>query len=825
MGKLKKTFFAVFFVLVLSLSAFAGGNKEIPVIPPVTSGTQYISPNGDGVKDSAVLKFSVKVYVKSKEGYVPEYGIQILDSSDKVLKEIKETEKSDIGWFASIFKGYQEFTLEREISWDGTDLSGNKVPDGTYKVKLFVVDSSKNKNETYVDDFVVDTVKPSAVIVAPEKMIFSPNGDGNLDTFVIKHVQATKEKLWKGVILDSDGNVVRTYEWKDSTPGTVEWDGKDDSGKLMPPGTYSYRLESTDQAGNSSGPIELKGIKLDNTDTKVAIVVENPYFSPNGDGVKDTTKVFFDELVKTGITGWRWNVADNDGNVYLSGEGTDDPPGEITVDGTDSEGNPMPEGMYRVNFMVSYLNGNKPSASEAVVLDITPPEIEVTVDNPVFSPDGDGKKDVVDIQLTSNEIVTWKGSVYLPDGKTIMSKTSDQTTSLIVWDGTGEDGKRLPDGKYLMDAVFTDRAGNETKIKPVALTIDTRPVSVSVAAGAGFSPNGDGRDDKEKIVIDASQYDGVDSWSLAVVDDKGNEIKTFSGKDTLPKTVEWDGTTADSQAGEGSYSAVLTAYFRKGAYVQQVSNPFILDTTPPSVTLEAAPDPFVKTDSGVEGDVYVTLQVKDNTSVQSWTMDVLGGSGDVLRSYSGEGNPSGNITWKIAENKDKAPAAGQEEGITLKLTVYDEGNNATVYEKKVVVDILLVLKNGRKYISVPNIIFGAYKYTLGSAGVKFLNRNNQSLDKVAEIFKKYPRYDLILEGHALDIYLGGPRQEREEKILLPLTRHRAETVKAALVERGMDPDKITVEAYGGLHPIASVHDRTVWWKNRRVEFVMVDPEE
>lgn len=45
------------------------------------------------------------------------------------------------------------------------------------------------------------------------------------------------------------------------------------------------------------------------------------------------------------------------------------------------------------------------------------------------------------------------------------------------------------------------------------------------------------------------------------------------------------------------------------------------------------------------------------------------------------------------------------------------------------------MKNGRKYISVPNIIFGAYKYTLGSAGTKFLNRNKGSLDKVAEIYK------------------------------------------------------------------------------------------
>lgn len=62
--------------------------------------------------------------------------------------------------------------------------------------------------------------------------------------------------------------------------------------------------------------------------------------------------------------------------------------------------------MYRVNYLVAYLNGNKPTASEDFVLDVTKPDIQVTVDNSVFSPDGDGKKDIVAIQLKSNEVVT-----------------------------------------------------------------------------------------------------------------------------------------------------------------------------------------------------------------------------------------------------------------------------------------------------------------------------------------------------------------------------------------------------------------------------------
>ena len=145
--KLSKTVYFVLAFLIFLIVAgplFSFGNKEAPDVPPITSGTQYLSPDSNGVQDTATLSFSVKVYVKSDDGYVPEYGLQILDSSGGVMKEVVETEKSDIGWFSSIFRGYSEFTLDRSISWDGTNQNGDTVSDGVYNVRLWVVDSSKN---------------------------------------------------------------------------------------------------------------------------------------------------------------------------------------------------------------------------------------------------------------------------------------------------------------------------------------------------------------------------------------------------------------------------------------------------------------------------------------------------------------------------------------------------------------------------------------------------------------------------------------------------------------------------------------------------------
>ena len=127
---------------------------------------------------------------------------------------------------------------------------------------------------------------------------------------------------------------------------------------------------------------------------------------------------------------------------------------------------------------------------------------------------------------------------------------------------------------------------------------------------------------------------------------------------------------------------------------------------------------------------------------------------------------------------------------------------------------------------VPNIIFGAYKHTLDSKGPAMKTRNISSLDKVTEIYRRYPHYNLGLEAHALNIYMDNERKStEEEKILEPLTERRAQTVKDALIDKGLSENMIATHAYGGKFPIVSIYDRSVRWKNRRVEFIMIEPDE
>jgi len=830
--KLSKTvqFSMAFLIMVLiSGQVFAGGNKEAPDVPPITSGPQYFSPDSNGVQDTAELSFSVKVYVKSDEGYVPEYGLQILDSTGKVMKEVVETEKSDIGWFSSIFRGYSEFTLDRSISWDGTDQEGNTVSDGVYNVKLWVVDSSKNRKDIDVDKFWVDVQKPEAIIVKPEESIFSPNEDDFLDFFEISHTQATEESLWEGSILNESGSVVKSFSFKNGVPGKIAWDGKDNSNMALPEGTYSYSLSSTDEAGNESDPIILDGIILDMTVTSIELVIDNPSISPDGNGIKDSMIIYMDQAVKENIKSWEWQIRKDDSTIYRQVTGTGAVPEEVVFDGTDSEGNSMPEGNYSFVYIVNYENGNRPTASEPLTIDLSAPDISVAISNPVFSPNGDGLKDNAEIKLKSNEVVVWEGSILDSTGEVIVSTSSDDTTSLIVWDGTDKDGADLENGTYTLVATFTDSAGNSTSIDPAALNLNRDPVGVSLKTAKGFSPDNDGASDDLIVLVDSNLYDNLDSWKLDVLDEDSNIVRDIRGFDILPPEIIWDGTVIGndgkvSVGKEGRYKVRLSANYQKGDSIETTSDSFVLDNTAPEILVDVASNPFaISSDDEVEGEVYVTLKVVDNTEINNWSMDVLNTEGDIIRSYSGSGDPSGDITWNSAESNGGTTVSIDNPDFVLKLTVIDLGGNESVFEKDIPLDILLVIKDGKKYISVPNIIFGAYKHTLASAGADQLVENNDSLDRVAAIYKKYPVYGLTLEGHALNIYLDGPGEDKEEKILVPLTKRRALTVKDALVQRGLSESKISTEAFGGQFPIVSVTDKTVWGKNRRVEFVMTDP--
>ena len=549
-------FLTVLIFVFAGLSLYAGGQPEVPRIPPVTSGTQYLSPNGDGVQDEATIDFSVTIYVKSKEGYIPEYGLEIRDPQGEIVEQVIEKEDKDIGWLRSLFTGYKEFNLERSMTWDGRDEDGQVFEDGTYELSIWVVGPTGNRQVRQLDDFVVDTRPPEAVIVEPEFLIFSPNGDGYQDELRIAHTRATREDQWTGEIRNLDGEVVKSFVWEDGTPGEAVWDGTTDEGEPAPEGEYRYVLSSTDRAGNSSGEIVLEGIELDRTTTPIDLVIEPRYFSPNGDGVQDEAVAYFDQAVKEGILQWSWWIRNEEGETVAAGEESGNVPEEMPIEGIDDSGEVLPEGRYEFFYQVRYRMGNRPEQSEQFFIDVTPPEVSVEVEHPIFAPGMDGRKSSTKVSFSADEEVLWRGSVVDEQGRVVLSVDEPMRRRQVVWDGRDARGELVDQGRYVLLAEFQDRAGNRTEITPPTVKVDTEPVEVQLALERrAFSPRRGGM----TIRLESNQYAEVENWSLDIVSQDGDVVKSFEGRESLPEEVVWDGAGAP----DGRYTAHVEALYKK----------------------------------------------------------------------------------------------------------------------------------------------------------------------------------------------------------------------------------------------------------------------
>ena len=87
------------------------------------------------------------------------------------------------------------------------------------------------------------------------------------------------------------------------------------------------------------------------------------------------------------------------------------------------------------------------------------------------------------------------------------------------------------------------------------------------------------------------------------------------------------------------------------------------------------------------------------------------------------------------------------------------------------------------------------------------------LDQVALTLRAHPEIGhMRVEGHTDDT---GTREFNME-----LSQRRASVVRAYLVERGVDGERLSVESYGPDRPVRSGRDERARAKNRRVEFVL-----
>ncbi len=660
---------------------------QITLTYPATSyGSFYMSPNSDGKLDEIALPVTI-----TDQHYVESFSFKIFDKDGTLIRTIANKESRPETQNLSsllnrIFYVKKGVPIPAQLVWNGLAESGSVVPDGIYS---FVVDATDDNGNTATSrkyELVVDNTPPALALAVPaaaDTLIFSPDGDGNKDAFTVKQT-GSREDLWKGEIVDAAGISVRVFTFKDIELADLQWDGKNDGGKIVSDGVYAYRVASTDRAANPSSA-KLDNILVNTQQPPINVSIDQGAFSPNGDGVKDVLTLSPSVPVKTGLAIWKLSVVDasNKERWANSGSAASGVPEQIPFEGRDSAGAILPEGQYRTKLTVQYSNGHSPESwSPAFFIDVSAPLASAKLDRAAFNPLAGGNSVVTITQSGSSE-ERWVGQILDVKGKSVKSWSFIGTPDTsLSWDGADETGRVVADGIYTYHLAATDKAGNSVNVSSAAVSIDTEKKAVRLAVDMrAFSPNGDAVKEVVTLLPETASADRVKSWTLTVLDSAKTTVRAFKGNAAPPARQAWDGKTdSGTRAPDGIYTAKLEVRYITDELESAVSFDMALDTAVPAITVTAADTLFSPNGDGRKDTIKISQESKPG---DNWEGRISSADGKVVRSFAwkdkalafewdgtdSEGNklPDGNYSYSVRSED----LAGNKVEVSLKAITVD----------------------------------------------------------------------------------------------------------------------------------------------------------
>ncbi|MDR0411916.1 MAG: OmpA family protein [Treponema sp.] len=668
------------FLKIFSLSAFFL-MRAIPAYAQT-----YISPNNDGVQDELTVHFKI-----SDRRYIAEWRLVIKDESGAVARVIanKETRPQKFGFkefWKALFTPKQGVNTPGSITWDGVLDSGETAPDGNYFYSIEAADDNGNRRSTEPSIVVVDNTPPEIELAQPPESdkFFGAGAKASLTV----QQSGSEEDLWTGTFTSASGEKVKTLIFQDAAPAGFHWDGSTDEGVLAVDGVYTYSIEATDRAGNKSLPARITNIIYSGEKPLTSLVINGSrYFSPQTDSPQKTIALVPNiPAPKTGnmLVGWKVVVTDYKNNTCKTFTGADDAPSVIMFNGLNDEGTLIDEGNYTAALTASYLNGYQtpPVYSPVFTLKRTPPKAGLNIQRKIFSPDGDGVMDVIVInQELSQEDAAWRSEVVNADGATVRkSELGDSPPRSFEWDGKDDRGGLCPDGEYTYKVYCTDLAGNSTLEVSEAFKLDTQAAEILLTASPGFfSPNGDNVQDVVSLALKSQT--SIDSYKVDIKDANGNVRRTFSGENSLPSSIIWDGK--DDRGGlctDGGYTAALSVTAVNGK-ASSASQSFILDTVPPQAAITA---PYTLFSPDKDSNKDVLPLVITTSKERRWSGVIADASGSTMREYTWYDTEVPSFEWDGADASGNTAPDGS---YTFILSAQDEaGNKGTASLREVVVD-------------------------------------------------------------------------------------------------------------------------------------------
>lgn len=575
------------------------------------------------------------------------------------------------------------------------------------------------------------------------------------------------------------------------------------------------------------------------TPAESTIQAEKSGFSPAGAPGQNSIELSLLFGNAEAINTWKVDIASN-GKVRKTWSGDAKYlPASLTWDGKEDAGSMSPEGTYTARLSIDYTVKYQPASAQSggFVLDITPPSGRITAAPSQFTPSENGVQGPVTFTITASSPLahmdSWSLDVLDQAGGLMKNWSGRFPSATATWDGSSLNGGVVtPASTYRATATVRDEYGNTAQLSsdiavaalpekaPLVVTppAPLKPGQPAIAAqGVGFSPNGDTVADTMTFALGYGQSSSVVSWKVTIATPDAGTQKSFSGDaSAMPATLQWDGKTdGGAPAPEGVYTATIAVDYGKAlAPGSATSQSFILAVTPPTGTLSLSSPLF----SPIESSNTISLKlsaVSKLAKIDSWTMDIYDPGGNVFKSFASKW-PADTAVW------DGKGASGElvqsAEDYPVVARIRDQFGNVGTVKAVVPVDILVEKTATGFRILASRIFFKAFTADYTDVAPALAQQNAARLDALGAKLKKFPGYKIRLVGHAVMIYWNDPARGKveQESILVPLSRARAEAVKGALVDRGLDAARFTTEGVGAsdqLVPDSNLKDR---WENRRV---------
>jgi flagellar hook assembly protein FlgD len=451
-------------------------------------------------------------------------------------------------------------------------------------------------------------------------------------------------------IFDQNQVAVRTIETKAAAPkhtlfgwtvpsvpapSELIWDGKNDAGKYVPDGTYTYVVEAWDGPG-LGGKTQPKIVHVDNTYPNVELSVTYPFFSPGtGEGQQMLT---IRQRNATAAPQWEGRFQNAAGQVVRTFTWSQSPK-DLVWDGTDNQGKRLADGQYSYRISTVNLAGTPKTIplKVPVVIDTRPKEAAIRLQYQAFSPTGPSPRKTLTLSPSlsvTDEVSSWSLSIYDAEGGAVRTYSGMGAPEPIVFDGKDDTGKYLPDGELqaVLDVTYQTRA-DARAVSSNFLVLSTPPKAAVSAPYLVFAP---GLGKKPSLRIDMTA-DRQATWTGTIYDGAGNSVYSTAWE-AVPAEWKWDGRDAHGNLlPDGDYRFVLA-----GVDAAQNTSSFELagiriDTRPGQAILSSSESAFSPNGDGIKDSLLFGLGGENLDSVANWTITIDDQQGAGLRHISGNG--------------------------------------------------------------------------------------------------------------------------------------------------------------------------------------------